>query len=142
MKSVRHLLSQKPSVLFSVERKTSVFEVLHLMMKENISAVLVIENEKLIGIFTERDYARKIVLQGKSSKDTDIGEVMSSNILTINPKDSVEHCMKIMTDRHFRHLPVVENDKVTGIISIGDIVRFVIEDQKKTIEQLENYISS
>ena len=142
MKSVRHLLSQKPSVLFSVERKTSVFEVLHLMMKENISAVLVIENEKLIGIFTERDYARKIVLQGKSSKDTDIGEVMSSNILTVNPKDSVEHCMKIMTDRHFRHLPVVENDKVTGMISIGDIVRFVIEDQKKTIEQLENYISS
>ena len=112
------------------------------MMKENVSALLILEENKLEGIFTERDYARKVILNGKSSKETAISEVMTSDIITVKPEDSIEHCMKIMTDRHFRHLPVLADNNVVGIVSIGDMVRFIIENQKKTIEHLENYINS
>ncbi|MBC7746016.1 MAG: CBS domain-containing protein [Flavobacterium sp.] len=142
MRSVKHLLANKSISIISVVKKTSVFEALQLMMKENISALLIIENGKLEGIFTERDYARKIILQGRSSRDTEISEAMTADLLTVSPSDSIDHCMQIMTNQHIRHLPVMENNNVTGMISIGDLVRFVIEDQKKTIEQLENYINS
>ena len=142
MRSVKHLLETKSGIIFSVEKNTSVLEGLQLMMKENISALLIIEDGKLQGIFTERDYARKIILKGRSSKDTPISEVMTSDLLTVNPKDSIDHCMQIMTKMHIRHLPVLEDDSIAGMISIGDLVRFVIEDQKRTIQQLENYINS
>lgn len=142
MRSVKHLLETKSVIIFSVEKSTSVLEGLNLMMKENISALLIIENGTLHGIFTERDYARKIILKGRSSKDTPISEVMTSDLLTVSPKDSVDHCMQVMTKMHIRHLPVLEDDRIAGMISIGDLVRFVIEDQKKTIQQLENYINS
>lgn len=142
MRTVKQLLAGKPTIIFSVDKKTSVLEALQLMMKENVSALLILEENKLEGIFTERDYARKVILNGKSSKETAISEVMTSDIITVKPEDSIEHCMKIMTDRHFRHLPVLADNKVVGIVSIGDVVRFIIENQKKTIEHLENYINS
>jgi len=142
MRSVKHLLALKSPVIFSVDENTSVLEALQLMMKENISALLIIENSVLKGIFTERDYARKIILQGRSSKDTAISEVMTAAVHSVGPNDGIDHCMQMMTNQHFRHLPVTEDDAVVGMISIGDLIRFVIEEQKRTIEQLENYINS
>lgn len=142
MKSVQFILNQKPAVIFSVTKNTSVFEALEQMMAKNISALLVMEENDLQGIFTERDYARKVILKGKASKTTTIEEVMTKNLLTVTSTQSVEECMTIMTDKHIRHLPVVEEKKVVGFISIGDLVRYVIEDQKSTIEHLQSYISS
>jgi len=141
MKSVKHLLDTKRAIIISVSENISVLDALKVMTEKNISAVLVMENEKLQGIFTERDYARKIVLQGKSSKDTLIKEAMTANPITIKLSDSIDHCMELMTDKHIRHLPVVENDEVKGMVSIGDVVKFIIADQKQTISQLESYIS-
>ncbi len=142
MKTVKHILSNKPSVVYSATREVSVLEALKIMMEKNISALLIIENGLLQGIFTERDYARKIILQGKSSKDTPLHEVMTQNPHTITPDEAIDYCMKLMTTRHFRHLPVVENGLVIGMLSIGDLVKYIIEDQQQTINQLENYISS
>ena len=142
MKSVKHLLATKQWTIFSVKKGTSVLDGLHLMMEKNISALLIVEDEIMLGIFTERDYARKIILQGRSSKDTPISEVMTTNVITLNPNDGIDHCMQVMTKQHIRHLPVLEANKVIGMISIGDLVKFVIEEQKKTIEHLESYISS
>ena len=123
-------------------QNSSVLDALQLMMEKNISALLVIDDEKLLGIFTERDYARKIILHGKSSADTSVKDVMTANPITVLPDDSIELCMQIMTDKHIRHLPVVQNDVVLGMISIGDVVKFIIADQKQTISQLESYINS
>lgn len=142
MKTVKHILSNKTPVVFSVLPTDSVLDALQLMMEKNISALLVIEREKLLGIFTERDYARKIILQGKSSKDTPIYEAMSADLRTITSDERIDHCMTLMTNNHFRHLPVVEQDKVIGMISIGDLVKSIIEDQQHTISQLESYINS
>lgn len=141
MKSVKHLLDTKQAIIISVSENISVLDALKVMTEKNISAVLVIEDEQLLGIFTERDYARKIILQGKSSKDTLIKEAMTANPITIKFSDSIDHCMELMTDKHIRHLPVVENDEVKGMVSIGDVVKFIIADQKQTISQLESYIS-
>ncbi|NGM66127.1 CBS domain-containing protein [Sphingobacterium sp. SGR-19] len=142
MKTVKHILERKPSVIHAVSQNTSVLEALQIMMEKNISALLVMEENALVGIFTERDYARKIVLQGKSSKDTPIHAVMTHNPRTITTDEKIENCMEMMTNNLFRHLPVVEDHTVMGIISIGDIVKHIIEDQKQTIDQLQNYISS
>ncbi|GGH08188.1 CBS domain-containing protein [Pedobacter zeae] len=141
MKSVKHLLDTKQAIIISVPENISVLDALKVMTEKNISAVLVMENEQLRGIFTERDYARKIILQGKSSKDTLIQEAMTANPITIKFSDSIDHCMELMTDKHIRHLPVVENGEVKGMVSIGDVVKFIIADQKQTISQLESYIS-
>jgi len=141
MKSVKHLLDTKQVVIISVSENISVLDALKVMTEKNISAVLVMEYGKLRGIFTERDYARKIILQGKSSKDTLIKEAMTANPITVKLSDSIDHCMELMTDKHIRHLPVVENDEVKGMVSIGDVVKFIIADQKQTISQLESYIS-
>ncbi|MFD1629312.1 CBS domain-containing protein [Pseudopedobacter beijingensis] len=141
MKSIRHILSGKPiDKLFTISRHATVYEALTLMMEQNVSAVLITDGAKLEGIFTERDYARKIALKGKTSKEVIISEVMSTELLTITPQFSIEHCMQIMTDKHIRHLPVLENNQLIGIISIGDLVKFVIADQKHTITELESYI--
>jgi len=142
MKLVRHLLETKPTEIFSVTKDISVFEALKVMMDKNISALLVMEYSNLQGIFTERDYARKIILQGKSSKETAISEVMTSDLLTITKSDSIDHCMKLMTEKHIRHLPVLNAGVVIGLVSIGDVVKYVIQDQKLTIEQLQSYITS
>lgn len=141
MKTVKQLLDTKQVRIIAVPENISVLDALKVMTDKNISAVLVMENEKLSGIFTERDYARKIILQGKSSKDTQIKEVMTANPMTINLSDSIDYCMELMTDKHIRHLPIAENGEVKGMISIGDLVKFIIADQKQTISQLENYIS-
>ncbi|MEJ7692053.1 CBS domain-containing protein [Daejeonella sp.] len=142
MKTVKHIVQNKSNTIYSVSPDTSVLDALQVMMDNNISALLVMEDQTLKGIFTERDYARKIILQGKSSKETLIAEVMTADLETIGFNSSVDDCMKIMTNRHIRHLPIVEDGKVGGMISIGDLVKFVIEDQKQTIEQLQSYISS
>ncbi|MBD1427604.1 CBS domain-containing protein [Sphingobacterium arenae] len=142
MKTVKHILQAKGSVVYAVNQNTSVFDSLQTMMEKNISALLIMEQEALLGIFTERDYARKIILQGKSSKETPVHLVMTSNLRTITTDEKVENCMELMTNNHVRHLPVVENGRVLGMISIGDIVKHIIEDQKQTIDQLQSYISS
>lgn len=142
MKNIRNLLESKGHQIYSVTPSTTVYDALILMMEKNISALLVMEGDQLEGIFTERDYARKLVLKGKTSKETLIGEIMTSQLLTITPDDTIESCMEIMTEKKIRHLPVLEHQAVTGMISIGDLVKFIIEDQKKTIEHLQSYISS
>lgn len=142
MKKVSHLLLQKElNVIYSTSPDMYVLDGLTVMLEKNISALLIIDQEKLVGIFTERDYARKIILLGRSSKDTTIAEVMTRDLITISKEDSVEYCMKIMTEKHIRHLPVLENEKAVGMISIGDVVKSVIEDQKQIIQHLEGYIS-
>ncbi|SDE31314.1 CBS domain-containing protein [Pedobacter soli] len=141
MKTVKHLLDTKKVRIISVPENISVLEALKVMTEKNISAVLVMEDQKLHGIFTERDYARKIILQGKSSKDTLIREAMTATPITITLNDSIDFCMELMTDKHIRHLPIVVDNEVKGMVSIGDVVKFIIEDQKQTISQLESYIS-
>ncbi|WP_231427251.1 MULTISPECIES: CBS domain-containing protein [Pedobacter] len=141
MKTVKHLLDTKQSLIIAVPENISVLDALKVMTDKNISALLVMENEKLSGIFTERDYARKIILHGKSSKDTLIKEAMTPNPITITLSDSIDYCMELMTDKHIRHLPIVVNNEVKGMMSIGDVVKFIIADQKQTISQLESYIS-
>ena len=142
MKNVKNIIQNKSKSIYSVTPQTSVLDALQVMMDKNISALLVTEGPELKGIFTERDYARKIILQGKASKETSIQEVMTAKLETVKLNTSIEHCMQIMTKQHIRHLPIVEDGIVVGMISIGDLVKFIIEDQKQTIEQLQNYISS
>ncbi|TCC94448.1 CBS domain-containing protein [Pedobacter frigiditerrae] len=142
MKTVQQILNTKPIQVFSVTPATSVLDALQIMTDKNISALLIMTEDSLVGIFTERDYARKIVLQGKSSKDTAISDVMTASPITVTPSDSIELCMQIMTDKHIRHLPIAEGEKVAGMVSIGDVVKFIIADQKQTISQLESYINS
>ncbi|MBC7913610.1 MAG: CBS domain-containing protein [Pyrinomonadaceae bacterium] len=142
MKTVKDILANKPAIVFSVKLNTTVFEALEIMMDKNISALLVMENEVLKGIFTERDYARKIVLQGKSSKDTPVSEIMTADLIKVSSKDTIDECMNIMTQKHIRHLPVVDNNVVYGMVSIGDVVKSIIEMQQSTIQQLESYINS
>ncbi|WP_316842150.1 CBS domain-containing protein [Pedobacter gandavensis] len=142
MKTVKQLLSTKSSEIFSVSADVSVLNGLQVMMEKNISALLIMEDRKLLGIFTERDYARKIILQGKTSVDTPMNEVMTATPITVALGDSLDHCMQTMTDKHIRHLPVIQDGELVGMVSIGDVVKFIIEDQKQTISQLESYISS
>jgi len=142
MKTVKNIIQNKSKSIYSVTPQTSVLDALQVMMDKNISALLVMEGSDLKGIFTERDYARKIILLGKASRETSIEEVMTAKLETVKLNTSIDHCMQIMTERHIRHLPIVEDGIVAGMISIGDLVKFVIEDQKQTIEQLQSYISS
>jgi CBS domain-containing protein len=141
MGRVKDILKNKGNAVFSVEPHVMVFKAIELMCEKNIGGLLIVDNEKLAGIFTERDYARKLILKGKSSKDTPISELMTKNLFTVSPETSIEICMQMMTDKHIRHLPVTDDDKLVGMISIGDVVRFIIEEQKSIIEHLENYIS-
>jgi CBS domain-containing protein len=142
MRTVQQMLDAKPSQIFSVTEDSSVLSGLQYMMERNVSALLIVDNEELTGIFTERDYARKIILHGRSSAETLINEVMTANPITVLPTDSIDLCMKIMTDKHIRHLPVKKGAELLGMVSIGDVVKFIIADQKQTISQLENYINS
>lgn len=119
----------------------SVFEALEMMADKNVSGLLILENKKLVGIFTERDYARKLILKGKFSKDTEVGALMTKNVLYVEPKNTIEDCMKLMSDKRIRHLPVMHKGKLIGIVTIGDLVKQIISEQKTTIHQLENYIS-
>lgn len=141
MGKVLNILKTKDRTTYSVAPDTVVYTALELMCEKNISAVLVLENEKLVGIFSEKDYARKVVLEGKASKETLIGEIMTEDLVTVTPDSTIDECMRLMTNKFIRHLPVVEENKLVGIISIGDVVRYIIEDQKFIIENLEHYIT-
>jgi CBS domain-containing protein len=141
MGKVRNILHTKGNVVFSVEPNVMVYRAIELMCEKNIGGLLIVENGKLVGIFTERDYARKLILKGKSSKDTPIKDLMTSNLVTVTPDTSIDDCMRVMTGRKIRHLPVLENGNLVGVISIGDVVHFVIEEQKSIIEHLEHYIT-
>jgi CBS domain-containing protein len=143
MGKVRNILQSKGAgnVVFSVEPDVTVFKAIQIMCDKNIGGLLITDNGKLAGIFTERDYARKLILKGKSSKDTTIKEIMTGNPFTVSPDSSIDDCMQLMSDKRIRHLPVVEADKLVGMISIGDVVRHIMEEQKDIIEHLEAYIS-
>jgi len=125
----------------SVTPETMVIDALRLMAEKNIGAVMVVENDKLVGIFSERDYARKIVLKDKASDSTAIREIMTGNVYSVTPTQTIDDCMQLMTEKNFRHLPVLDHGMLIGVISLGDLVRYVIEEQKHTIKNLENYIS-
>jgi len=140
MKTVAQLLRVKGTAIHSIRPDASVYECLVLLAEENVGSLLVMEGEKLVGILTERDYARKVVLHGKSSKDLKVSEVMSEEVLWVGPESTNEQCMAIMTERRIRHLPVMESGKVIGLISIGDLVKDIIAEQRFVIDQLEHYI--
>lgn len=140
MSTVHQILSLKENRIISIDPSSMVYEALEIMNSQNISAILITENGSLKGIFTERDYARKVVLKGKSSKEVRIDSVMTPSPIVVTPEQTLEHCMQVMTDKHIRHLPVVNEGKLTAMVSIGDVVKFIIEDQKETIKNLEQYI--
>jgi CBS domain-containing protein len=139
--TVSALLHHKGSEVWSVPPETTVFEAIKLMADKNIGAVLVMSGEKLVGVFSERDYTRKIVLQGKTSRETRVREIISTEVISVGMHHSVEECMKLMTEHRVRHLPVVEGEKVVGLISIGDLVNWIISTQSVQIDQMAQYIS-
>ena len=141
MKTVQDLLDENNRELINIDPNKTVFEALTMLSKHDIGALVVMDGKILSGIFSERDYARKVILSGKSSKETLVKEIMTGKVKCISPQNNIEDCMKIMTESRFRHLPVLKDDKVLGIISIGDIVRETIIYQKFIINQLEQYIS-
>lgn len=141
MTTVKQMLSHKRDV-HTVHPEASVLDALRLMADKNIGAVLVVEDGRIAGIFSERDYARKVVLHGKASKDTPVREIMSVRVVSIDPTATAGQCMALMTQERIRHLPVLEKDAIVGVISIGDVVKAVVEEQEFTIHQLESYISS
>ncbi len=141
MKTVRQLLQTKGEYICSVSPEATVLEALQVMAEKNVGALLVLENSRLAGIFSERDYARKVVLKGKSSRQTPIQEVMTVKVDCVSPAQSVMDCMGLMTEKHIRHLPVMEDNRLVGVISIGDVVKAVISEHEFTIEQLESYIT-
>ncbi len=142
MLKIRNVLQGKGNDIWSVSPQTTAYEALQIMANKDIGAILVIENEKLVGVFSERDYARKVILKGKSSKETSVGELMSTQVYSINPDMSVEECLALITESRSRHMPVFENNKLIGIVSIGDIVNAIITEQKITIKDLKSYFSS
>jgi CBS domain-containing protein len=142
MKTLQQLLdNKKHKSVISIAPHRPVFDALVVLAEYKIGALVVLDGDKLVGVFSERDYAREIILKGKSSKTTPISEVMSSNVLTVKPSNTVEQAMNIMSDKHIRHLPVLEGDKVIGMLSIGDLVKETIEHQQTLIKQLESYIT-
>ncbi len=135
------LANKSIDAIFSITKETTVFQALELMAEKNIGAVLVLEDGELIGIFSERDYARKVILLGRASRDTLIGDVMTGKVITVETDQKIEDCMQIMSDKHIRHLPVNRQGELVGIISINDIVSAIIREQKAHIQSLEGYIS-
>ena len=141
MTSAAQVLKSKPrQTVESVAPSTSVFDAVKLMAEKNIGALLVLEEQKIVGIITERDYARKVVLLGRSSKETPVRDIMSSPVMYVRPDQTNEECMALMTENRLRHLPVVDQGKLIGLISIGDLVKDIISEQKFIIDQLEHYI--
>ncbi|NCF26528.1 MAG: CBS domain-containing protein [Gammaproteobacteria bacterium] len=141
MASVKQLLQGKGHDVWSIGPEASVYDAIEKMAQEEVGALVVLEGESLVGLMSERDYARKVVLQGRSSRDTKIKDIMTTRVAYARPDQSVEDCMAMMTEKRIRHLPVMDGDKLLGVISIGDLVKFIIEEQKHVIEQLEQYIS-
>lgn len=142
MRNVNQILEGKGGRIIAVPQEAPVLEVIRLMAEHHIGSVLVMQGHDLVGIATERDYARKVILQGRSSADTPVAQIMSSPVVTVLPTDTAQTCMQLMTGRKIRHLPVVEDGRVLGLVSIGDLVKAVIEDQQQEIAQLQQYIAS
>ncbi len=140
MSTVRQVLAGKSAAIYSVTPEAAVLEAIQAMAEHRVGALLVMQGTQLIGVVSERDYARKVILLGRSSSDTPVRTIKSSPVITVSPDDSVAHCMQLMTERHVRHLPAVEEGRVIGMVSIGDLVKAVIAEQRAQIEQLENYI--
>jgi len=141
MVTVKQLLDEKGTSVWSTSPATSVFDALKLMAEKNVGALVVTDGQKLAGMISERDYARKVALLGRNSRELSVKEIMSTNVIHVSPSDSIEQCMELMTNAHIRHLPVVQNGALLGLISIGDVVRRVIEEQRSTITHLEDYIT-
>jgi len=141
MKLVSDILNSKGHEIFAVKPDDTVFDSLQVMADKGIGALLVMNGDKLVGIVTERDYARKVILEGKSSKDTTVKEVMTTKVLCVSPERTVDECMALMTDKRARHLPVLDHKHVIGVVSIGDLVKTLISDQQILIDQLQHYIS-
>jgi CBS domain-containing protein len=140
MTTVRELLDRKGSAVYSVEPEDPVLEAIQLMADHHVGALLVMRAGELVGIVSERDYARKVILLGRSSNETPVWQIMSSPVVTVTPEQTLTDCMRLMTERRLRHLPVLQKGTVAGVISIGDLVKAVMEEQQQTIEQLESYI--
>ena len=135
------ILKRKGNVVWSVSADTTVFQAIEIMAEKRIGALLVLDGGKLVGIVSERDYARKVILKGRSSRETSVREIMAAPVIYVRPADSVDDCMKIITEHRIRHLPVMEGEEVAGIVSIGDLVKWIISAQEHTIQQLQNYVS-
>ena len=142
VETIGSILGRKPREIWSVRPDASVYEAIALMAEKGVGAVLVISNQQLAGIVSERDYARKVILQGRSSKETTVEEIMTSDLITVTPENTVEECMRIVTHNRIRHLPVLDRGRLAGIVSIGDLVDAVIADQAHTIGQLHTYIGN
>ena len=142
MRTVRHLLEAKAPEVFAIGPDAPVLDAIRLMADKRIGALLVMEAGRLVGVVSERDYARKVVLQGRSSKDTPVRDIMTAQVVSVGLQHSVDHCMQVVTERRIRHLPVLDGDAVLGVVSIGDLVKAVIEDQQLELDQLQRYIAS
>jgi CBS domain-containing protein len=141
MRKVKHLLGSKGHQIFSIAEDAQVLDAIKHMAERQVGALLVMRGEQLVGMVSERDYARKVILMGRSSAQTQVADIMSTPALTVSPDNDVNYCMRLCTDSRIRHLPVVENNRVVGVISIGDLVKAVIEEQAEQIDHLEKYIS-
>ncbi len=141
MATVKQLLESKDNNVWSISPEATVFEGLQVMADKNIGALLVTKDDKLVGIFSERDYARKVILKGKASKDTAIGELMTTEVVYTTPDDSLDDCMALMTAKHIRHLPILKNNKLLGLLTLGDVVKQIISTQEFKIQEMEKYIS-
>ena len=142
MRNVRHLLEAKAPEIFSIGPDAPVIDAVRLMAEKGIGALLVMDGTQLVGILSERDYARKVVLQGRSSSNTPVREIMTSDVISVGCDDTIDHCMEVVTGKRIRHLPVVRAGEVVGVVSIGDLVKAVIEDQQLELDQLQRYIVS
>ncbi len=140
MATVGQLIEDREHNILSISPESTVFEALQIMADKNIGALLVINDGNLVGIFSERDYARKVILKGKSSKDTSVGELMTRDVVYISPGESLENCMALMTAKHIRHLPVIDSEKLLGLVTLGDVVKKIISDRDFKINELEKYI--
>jgi CBS domain-containing protein len=139
--TIEAILAQKGTEIFSIAPDATVYEAVALMAEKNIGALLVVQDGKLVGLISERDYTRKVMLRGKKSRETLVREIMSSDLTVVSPREPVANCLRMMTDKRIRHLPVLEGDKIRGVISIGDLVKWVIATQSAAIQHLEMYIS-
>lgn len=140
MKTIQHILDKKGPAVWIVGPDAPVLDAIRYMAQKNVGALLVMKGDDIVGIFSERDYARKVILMGRFSKDTPVRDVMTAKVLYARPENTIEEAMALMTDKRIRHLPVIDKGALAGMVSIGDLVKILIEDQKFTIEQLENYI--